>query len=107
MVVGGDLRAAVAALADLGAVRGPIDLDRAGDDIAAVVGPLMELPLSEISYGEILSDVLQVATAHRIQLPREMVAVVKQLVYFERYVKDLAPDYQMLADPEILQHLLA
>jgi predicted unusual protein kinase regulating ubiquinone biosynthesis (AarF/ABC1/UbiB family) len=107
MVVGGDLRAAVAALADLGAVRGPIDLDRAGDDIAALVGPLMELPLSEISYGEILSDVLQVATAHRIQLPREMVAVVKQLVYFERYVKDLAPDYQMLTDPEILQHLLA
>jgi hypothetical protein len=36
-----------------------------------------------------------------------MVAVVKQLVYFERYVKDLAPDYQMLTDPEILQHLLA
>jgi hypothetical protein len=47
-----------------------------------------------------------VATAHTVRLPREMVSVVKQLVYFERYAKDLAPEYRMFADPAVLQHLV-
>jgi hypothetical protein len=41
-----------------------------------------------------------------VQLPRELVALVKQMLYIERYVKDLAPDYRMFADPGVLEHLL-
>jgi predicted unusual protein kinase regulating ubiquinone biosynthesis (AarF/ABC1/UbiB family) len=106
VMIEGDTRAVMAAVSELGGVRGPIDLDRAGADVAALLEPLVGLPLGEVSYGEILTHVLKVATAHKVRLPREMVAVVKQLVYFERYVKDLAPDYAMFADPAVLEHLL-
>jgi hypothetical protein len=39
-------------------------------------------------------------------MPRALVGIVKQLLYFERYVKDLAPDYELFTDPMIVQHLM-
>ncbi len=106
VMIDGDHRSVMAAVADLGAVHGPVDLDRAADDVAGLLAPLVGQALGDVSYGEILSQVIHVATAHKVRLPREMVAVVKQLVYFERYAKDLAPDYRMFADPGVLEHLI-
>ena len=105
-MIDGDHRAVMAAIADLGAVRGTVDLDRAAEDVAALLGPLVDKPLGEVSYGEVLAQVLRVATDHHVRLPRELVALVKQMLYIERYVKDLAPDYRMFADPGVLEHLL-
>ena len=36
-----------------------------------------------------------VAVRYHVRLPRELVLVVKQLLYFERYAKELAPDYPL------------
>ena len=102
-----DYTAVMRAVADLGAVSGPVDLERAGADVSELLEPLVTKPLGELSYGAMLSHVLQVATDHHVRLPRELVAVVKQLLYFERYAKDLAPGYAMFADPAILQHVMA
>lgn len=107
VMIEGDHRAVMAGIADLGAVHGPVDLDQAGRDVAELLGPFVDKPLGEVSYGEVLTHVLRVAAAHKIRLPRELVAIVKQLVYFERYAKDLAPDYKMFADPAVLEHLMA
>ena len=38
-------------------------------------------------------------------LPRELVLVAKQLLYFERYAKLLAPQWSILDDPELLGFL--
>ncbi len=102
-----DYTAVMRAVSELGAVSGPVDLDRAGGDIAELLEPLVTKPLGELSYGTVLSHVVSVATRHHVRLPREMVAVVKQLLYFERYAKDLAPGYAMFADQAILQHVMA
>ncbi len=102
-----DYSAVMRAVADLGAVSGPVDVDRAGADVAELLEPLVTKPLGELSYGAVLTHVVEVATRHKVRLPREMVAVVKQLLYFERYAKELAPGYAMFADPAILQHVLA
>ena len=102
-----DFRVVLEALADLGGVGGPIDLDRAVSDVEELVVPLVERPLGEVVYSEVLDVLLQVASTHRIRLPRELVAVVKQLVYFERYAKDLAPGYEMYNDPAILEAVFA
>ena len=98
---------AVQAMFSLGATTTPVDLAAAADDVRDLVEPLLDKPLGQISYGEVFSQVLRVATRHRVRLPREMVLVVKQLLYFERYSKELAPDYQILGDRRILQYLLA
>ena len=102
-----DYTAVMRAVADLGAVSGPVDLERAGTDVGELLEPLVTKPLGDLSYGAVLSHVVQVATEHHVRLPRELVAVVKQLLYFERYAKDLAPGYAMFADPAILQHVMA
>jgi predicted unusual protein kinase regulating ubiquinone biosynthesis (AarF/ABC1/UbiB family) len=101
-----DYATVMRSIADLGAVTRPVDLERAAADVAGLLEPLVAKPLGEVSYGEVLGHVLQVATDHHVRLPSELVAVVKQLVYFERYAKDLAPDYRMFTDPAILQHVL-
>src|SRR3546814_12469004 len=46
------------------------------------------------------------AGRHRVRLPRELVLVTKQILYFERYAKELAPGYQILSDPRLLTYLL-
>jgi hypothetical protein len=106
LLLADDPHGVVQAFFALGAVTGPVDLDRAAEDVRQLVEPLASKPLSEISYGELLSDVLQVAGRHRVRLPRELVLVIKQILYFERYAKQLAPGYQILSDPRLLTYLL-
>jgi predicted unusual protein kinase regulating ubiquinone biosynthesis (AarF/ABC1/UbiB family) len=107
VLVEGDYRKAVHAVFELGAMGGDApDLDGAARDLQELVQPLLTARLVDISYGEILGHVLQVATRHSARLPRDLVLVAKQLLYFERYAKRLAPDYQILADSAILAHLL-
>jgi predicted unusual protein kinase regulating ubiquinone biosynthesis (AarF/ABC1/UbiB family) len=102
----GDFARMVQAFFELGATTGPIDVERAAGDMQELMAPLLSAALSDISYGEILAQVLKVATRHRVRLPREMVLVVKQLLYFERYAKEMAPDYMILADPDVVSFLL-
>ena len=104
-MLGGDFRAAVEAFAALGGVSGPIDLDAAAADVEAAVVPLLDQPLGDIAYGEVLDAAIQTSIRHRIRLPRELVAVVKQVLYFERYAKALAPDYNMARDIFLLKNI--
>ena len=97
-----DFGAVVDSLFDLGAATGPIDRDAAARDLEALVTPLLGSTLGDISFGEVLDQIVRVATRHRVRLPRELVLVVKQLLYFERYGKAIAPDHQMLSDPALL-----
>ena len=63
----------------------PIRLDRPSPDIAESVGPIRAQPLSQISYGQVLIDIVRVGTRYEVRLPRELVLVAKQMLYFERY----------------------
>jgi predicted unusual protein kinase regulating ubiquinone biosynthesis (AarF/ABC1/UbiB family) len=86
-------------------LEGPADpaaVGRAAADMARIIKPLMQKPLGEISYGEVLVDVVRIGTRHHVRLPRQLVLVAKQLLYFERYAKKMAPGWNVLADPEVL-----
>jgi predicted unusual protein kinase regulating ubiquinone biosynthesis (AarF/ABC1/UbiB family) len=102
-----DYAGVVRSLADLGVVGGRrLDVDAIGQEIKALAEPLLDAPLSEIHYGEILGQIIRVATRYRIRLPRDLVLVVKQILYFERYGRSLAPDYRILSDPVILGYFI-
>jgi hypothetical protein len=105
-LIDGDYRAVVQAIFDLGAADEFVDIEAATEDVRAVLEPLASVKLGDLSYGEVLQSVLTVATRYRVKLPRELVLIVKQLLYFERYALVLAPDYPLLADPQILQQFL-
>ena len=106
LVVDRDFERAVAGIFQLGISTRAPDLAAAARDIEALVAPLLDRRLADISYGDVLAQVVRVATQYQVRLPRELVLVIKQIVYFERYSKHLAPEYPILADPGILSHLL-
>jgi predicted unusual protein kinase regulating ubiquinone biosynthesis (AarF/ABC1/UbiB family) len=106
LLVDGDFATVVRAVFDLGAATEPVDLAQATADVRDLLEPIATKPLAEISYGELLGHILAVATRYHVVLPRELVLVVKQLLYFERYAKELAPNYRLLADQRILEHLV-
>jgi len=105
LLVSGDFEAVAQAIFDMGAVLNPTSLEQSAKDIAEIVEPILGRPLSEISYGEVLIDIVRIGTRYEVRLPRELVLVAKQLLYFERYAKLMAPDWAILADPELLSFL--
>ena len=105
LLVSGDFEAVAQAIFDMGAVLNPTSLEESAKDIAEIVEPILGRPLSEISYGQVLIDIVRIGTRYEVRLPRELVLVAKQLLYFERYAKLMAPDWAILADPELLSFL--
>lgn len=101
MLLEGDFARVLSALQALGATEGLSDLGRAAGDLAAIVAPLRESSLEEISYGEVILELLEVARKHGVRLPRELALLAKQLLYFEAYAKKLVPHYRILGDTEL------
>jgi predicted unusual protein kinase regulating ubiquinone biosynthesis (AarF/ABC1/UbiB family) len=106
VLFGGDFTRAADVIVALGAATRSVDLAALARDLEAMAQPLLGSTLADVNYGELLSQILTVAARYRLRLPREMVLLAKQLLYFERYAKAMAPDYRILSDPRIIQHLL-
>jgi predicted unusual protein kinase regulating ubiquinone biosynthesis (AarF/ABC1/UbiB family) len=66
--------------------------------VAVVVEPLLDLKLGEVSLSAILRQQLELQQEYGARAVRELVLVTKQLMYFERYAKELAPAYNMARD---------
>jgi ubiquinone biosynthesis protein len=105
LLVERDFEAVATAIYEMGAVLKPADLEQSARDIAEIVGPILDRPLSEISYGAVLVDIVRIGTSYEVRLPRELVLVAKQLLYFERYAKLMAPDWSILDDPDLIGFL--
>lgn len=106
LIAFGNFKEVAIALYRLGAAPAAADLDEAAAAVAEVLGPLREKPLSEISYGDLLADIVRVGLRFEIRLPRELVLIMKQFIYFERYAKLMAPEWNIMADPDIVGFLL-
>src|SRR3546814_18977935 len=89
----------------MGAVLNPTSLEQSAKDIAEIVEPILGRPLSEISYGQVLIDIVRIGTRYEVRPPRELVLVAQQLLYFDRYAKLIAPDWEIHAAPELLSFL--
>ena len=105
LLVHGDFVEVAKAIYELGAVLKPADLEQSSRDIAEIVEPILGRPLSEISYGQVLIDIVRIGTSYEVRLPREMVLVAKQMLYFERYAKLMAPDWAILNDADLIGFL--
>jgi predicted unusual protein kinase regulating ubiquinone biosynthesis (AarF/ABC1/UbiB family) len=74
--------------------------------LGMLMGPLLAGSMSEINIGELIQMSSQLAEAYGAQAPKELVLFGKQILYIERYVKGLAPDYAMLRDPFLIKNVL-
>jgi ubiquinone biosynthesis protein len=73
----------------------------AAKDLEKFATPLTMQTLGDMSYADIGRQLSTLADAYDVKLPREMVLIGKQFLYVERYMKLLAPRWQMMSDPQL------
>ena len=100
-----DYRRVVRAYQRVGAMPPDIDPEVAGPQMAMVVEPLLTQGIGAVSLGETLKSNLELAHQFGATTPRELVLVSKQLLYFERYAKVLAPDYVLARDLYLIRNI--
>ena len=74
---------------------------QAAKDLEKFATPLTMKSLGDMSYAEIGKQLSTLADAYDVKLPRELVLIGKQFLYVERYMKLLAPKWQMMTDPQL------
>ena len=85
----------------MGAVGNTKPEAEAARDLESFATPLSMKSLGDMSYAEIGRQLSTLADAYDVKLPRELVLIGKQFLYVERYMKLLAPKWQMMSDPEL------
>ena len=73
----------------------------AAKDLEKFATPLTMSTLGDLSYADIGKQLSTLADAYDVKLPRELVLIGKQFLYVERYMKLLAPTWQMMSDPQL------
>jgi ubiquinone biosynthesis protein len=73
----------------------------AARDLEKFATPLTTKSLGDLGYAEIGKQLSALADAYDVKLPRELVLIGKQFLYVERYMKLLAPNWQMMSDPQL------
>ena len=79
--------------------------EEVGMRLGMLMGPLLAANIGDLNVGELINMSVQLAETYGAQAPKELVLFGKQILYIERYVKGLAPDYVMLRDPFLIKNL--
>ncbi|HJR23859.1 MAG TPA: AarF/UbiB family protein [Acidimicrobiales bacterium] len=85
--------------------------DEAGTDeevgarLQMAFGPMLDVGLAQVSLSEVFKGIVQMMTAMGAESPQELVLVTKQLLYFERYAKELAPDWALARDLYLVRNV--
>jgi predicted unusual protein kinase regulating ubiquinone biosynthesis (AarF/ABC1/UbiB family) len=74
-------------------------------DLKKAYAPILTTSFGELNYANVLPDILRASVKHRMRLPREFVLVTKQMLYFDRYAKLLAPKLNIFSDPRLVSTL--
>ncbi|WP_420835175.1 ABC1 kinase family protein [Williamsia herbipolensis] len=107
LMVRNDYEAAGRALFTLGAVRNPGSTREGAKDMRRFTAPIAGKDLAGMSYTALGTQLATLAKAYDLRLPRELVLVGKQLLYVEKYMKLLAPQWRALTDKELFTYMKA
>lgn len=75
------------------------------EDMRAMMRRFRDIPLGEVNFGDLLTDIVRLAVSNNVRLPRELILIIKQMVYFDRYSHLLAPDYNLFNDRFVVDFL--
>ena len=98
----GDYRGLVKALLAMDAVAVGVDEEALARDLEKAYAPMLTLSFGELNYADVLPAIMRNAVKHRMRLPNEFVLVTKQMLYFDRYAKVLAPRLNIFSDPRLV-----
>ena len=114
-----DYEGMAVALCNMGATDAEVDTDKFGQDIEKVMNNLMtvqtdvtvaampdgsiagSLNVDEDEITNVLLEIVAVTEDNGLKLPREFGLLVKQSLYFDRYLKILAPELDVMGDTRV------
>ncbi|MFL6205066.1 MAG: ABC1 kinase family protein [Acidimicrobiales bacterium] len=73
--------------------------------LAMVFGPMLDLGVAEVSLAEVFKGIVQMMDGFGVESPQELVLVTKQLLYFERYARELAPEWALARDLYLVKNI--
>lgn len=74
-------------------------------DLEKNVAPLLD-PTKPAKYADMIPAITRTGLRYRVSMPRDFVLILKQMIYFDRYAKLLAPKLNIFADPRIIKNLM-
>jgi len=70
-----------------------------------VFGPMLDLGVAEVSLAEVFKGIVAMMDGFGVESPQELVLVTKQLLYFERYARELAPGWALARDLYLVKNI--
>jgi predicted unusual protein kinase regulating ubiquinone biosynthesis (AarF/ABC1/UbiB family) len=102
----GDFRTLARVITEMGSVTDRTDQEAFARDLEKTYSPILKLAYQDINYAEILPKIQEVSSRHRMKMPKEFVLITKQMLYFDRYARLLAPSLNVFADPRLVGLLM-
>lgn len=91
---------------DLGVLREDVGTDEeVGALLQMASQPVLDAEAEAVDLAELFTTQLDLARQMGVRAPRELMLVAKQLFYFERYMKALAPGYQLGRDLFLIKNI--
>jgi predicted unusual protein kinase regulating ubiquinone biosynthesis (AarF/ABC1/UbiB family) len=98
----GNYRRLAEIICEMAGTPDKLDMDAFVRDLGETYRPLLTLSFGEVNYAEFLPGIQRTATRHRMRMPNEFILITKQLLYFDRYAKTLAPKLNVFTDPRLV-----
>jgi predicted unusual protein kinase regulating ubiquinone biosynthesis (AarF/ABC1/UbiB family) len=73
--------------------------------LESIIGPMADSTITSVALGDLLQLVLASLTQFGAIAPPELMLVAKQVLYVERYMARLAPDWQLARDTTLLTNV--
>jgi predicted unusual protein kinase regulating ubiquinone biosynthesis (AarF/ABC1/UbiB family) len=82
------------------------DDETLGQMLSMAFEPIMNTRMEDLHFSELFQQSLEIAEQMgEMTAPEELSLLGKQFLYFERYVKGIAPDYMLVQDPYIIKNI--
>jgi len=78
-----------------------------GASMKMIFGPMFDAGLGEVPMASLLAEIIRTmgSWAGGAGTPKELQLIIKQLLYFERYSKEFAPDWPMFRDLYLVRNI--
>ena len=102
----GDYKTLAETVAAMGGVGEDADLEAFAEALKGAYEPIRNTKFGDINFGEMIPKIHEVAREHGMTMPREFILILKQMLYFDRYAKLLAPELNIFTDPRLVLSLM-
>jgi predicted unusual protein kinase regulating ubiquinone biosynthesis (AarF/ABC1/UbiB family) len=81
--------------------------EQIGASMQMIFGPMFDAGLGEVPMASLLAEIIRTMGSYSggAGTPKELQLIIKQLLYFERYSKEFAPDWPMFRDLYLMRNV--